>query len=172
MNTALNIVDTQGVEALSMRKLAAELGVNPMSLYHHVENKAAVLAGIVALVTEGARDVVVGEGTWQVNLYKLAYEFRELTLRHRNLVRHAFTSEEFIQREGPMWHSLCAILRHAGLPEAEVPKVGAVVSALIGGLLLTEVNGTMRRLLGDDDAEDTGFALAVWLLIDGVAARV
>lgn len=79
---------------------------------------------------------------------------------------------EFIQRDGPMWRSLCEVLRGAGLPEAEVEKVGAVLAALVGGLLLTEVNGTMRRLIGADDAEDTGFALAVWLLIDGVAARV
>lgn len=172
LETALTFVDTHGVEALSMRKLAAELGVNPMSLYHHVENKAAVLDGITRLVTEGAREVVVGPGTWQEQLYDLAYEFRALSLAHPSLIRHAFTSDDFIQREGPMWRSLCEVLRGAGLPEPEVEKVGAVLAALVGGLLLTEVNGTVRRLIGAGDAEDTGFALAVWLLIDGVAARV
>jgi AcrR family transcriptional regulator len=172
LQAALRIVDADGVEALSMRKLAADLGVNPMSLYHHVANKAAVLDGLTRLVTEGAREISVGGGTWQEQLYRLAYEFRAMSLDHGNLIRHAFTSPEFIARDGPMWAMLLGILRHAGLPDGEVEKVAAVLAALVGGLLLTEVNGTMRRLIGTDDAEDTGFALAVWLLIDGVAARV
>ncbi|GAA4927322.1 hypothetical protein [Actinoplanes utahensis] len=61
------------------------------------------------------------------------------------------------------------MLRGAGLPEPEFERTGAVLVALVGGLLHTEVNGTMHRPMG---ADDTGFALAVELLIDGVAARV
>lgn len=171
LKAALRIVDADGVEALSMRKLAADLGVNPMSIYHHLPGKAAVLTGITQLVTEGAQQISVGPGTWQEQLHRLAYEFRALSLAHRNLIRHAFTSD-FLGREGPMWLSLVAILRNAGLDEEEAERVGAVVAALVGGLLLTEFNGTMRRLIGTADADDTGFALAVWLLIDGVAARV
>jgi AcrR family transcriptional regulator len=172
LQAALRIVDADGVEALSMRKLAADLGVNPMSLYHHVANKAALLDGLTRLVTERARQISVGGGTWQEQLYRLAYEFRALSLAHRNLIRNAFTNPDFIARDGPMWQSLVAVLREAGLAEGECDRVAAVLAALVGGLLLTEVNGTMRRLIGTDDAEDTGFALAVWLLIDGVAARV
>jgi len=168
----LRIVDADGVEALSMRKLAADLGVNPMSLYHHVENKAALLDGLTRLVAAGANEVAVGPGTWQEQLHRLAYEFRALSLAHRNLIRHAFTSDDFIQRNGPMWRALRTILGSAGLSEPEAERVGAVLAAMVGGLLLTEVNGTMRRLVGADESDDTGFALAVWLLIDGVAARV
>ena len=171
LRAALRIVDADGVEALSMRKLAADLGVNPMSIYHHLPGKAAVLNGVTQLVTEGSRQISVGPGTWQEQLHRLAYEFRALSLAHRNLIRHAFTSDDFLGREGPMWLSLVAILRNAGLPAPAAEQVGAVVAALVGGLLLTEVNGTMRRLMGTADADDTGFALAVRLLIDGVAAR-
>jgi AcrR family transcriptional regulator len=170
--SALKIVDADGVTGLSMRKLAADLGVNPMSLYHHVRNKAALLEGLTAMVTAGASEVAVGDGTWQQQLHQLAYAFRALSLTHPHLIRYAFTSDDFIQREGPMWLALVGILRTAGLPAGEAERVGAVLSALVGGLLLTEVNGTMRRLIGTDDAGDTGFELAVWLLIDGVAARV
>jgi AcrR family transcriptional regulator len=172
LRAALHIVDTDGVDALSMRKLAADLGVNPMSIYHHLPGKAAVLTGITRLITEGARQISVAPGTWQEQLHRLAYEFRALSLAHRNLIRHAFTSDDFLAREGPMWQSLVAILRNAGLGEAEAEQVGAVLAALVGGLLLTEVNGTMRRLIGTTDADDTGFELAVRLLIDGVGARL
>jgi len=169
---ALRIVDADGVEALSMRKLAADLGVNPMSLYHHVRNKAALLEGLTRLVTDGARDIVISPGAWQEQLRSLAYEFRALSLAHRNLIRYAFSADDFIQRDGPMWRTLRAVLRSAGLPESEVDRTGAVLVVLVGGLLHTEVNGTMRRIVGADQADDTGFALAVELLIDGVAARV
>lgn len=43
---ALQLIDADGVEALTMRKLAAALDANPMSLYHHVPNKDAVLRGV------------------------------------------------------------------------------------------------------------------------------
>ncbi|MFC4064901.1 TetR family transcriptional regulator [Actinoplanes subglobosus] len=172
LQAALNIVDADGVDALSMRKLAGQLGVNPMSIYHHVENKAALLDGLTRLVTDGARHIAVGDGTWQEQLRNLAYEFRSLSLAHRNLIRYAFASDDFIQRDGPMWRTLCTVLRSAGLPEPEVERTGAVLAVLVGGLLHTEVNGTMRRLIGSGHADDAGFALAVDLLIAGVAARV
>lgn len=168
-----------------MRKLAADLGVNPMSLYHHVASKAALLDGLIELVADGARQVEVGPGTWQEQLQRLADEFRTLSLAHRNLIRYAFSTDDFIQRDGPMWRALCTILRSAGLAADEVPRVGAVLAAMVGGLVFTEVNGTMRRLVGgqpsvqsraaagwsDGDADDAGFQIAVRLLIDGVAAR-
>jgi AcrR family transcriptional regulator len=171
LQAALRIVDAEGVESLSMRKLAADLGVNPMSIYPHVENKAALLDGLTRLITRGAEHIEVGEGTWQEQLRRLAYEFRELSLAHRNLIRYAFATDDVIRRDGPMWRTLCTVLRSAGLAESEVERTGAVLAVLVGGLLHTEVNGTMRRLVGDGEADDTGFALAVELLIDGVAAR-
>jgi AcrR family transcriptional regulator len=52
LDTALRLVDERGLDALSMRKLAAELGVEAMSLYNHVTNKADLLDGITARVFE------------------------------------------------------------------------------------------------------------------------
>ncbi|MEV0897795.1 TetR/AcrR family transcriptional regulator C-terminal domain-containing protein [Actinoplanes sp. NPDC049802] len=118
-----------------------------------------------------ARDITVIEGTWQEQLRRLAYEFRAFSLAHRDLIRYAFAADDFIQRDGPMWRSLCAVVRDAGLRESDVERTGAVPAVLVGGLLHTEVNGMMSRLVGAGEAEDAGFALAVELLIDGVAAR-
>ena len=52
LRAALRLVDRHGLEALSMRKLAQELGVEAMSLYNHVENKQDIVAGILDLVGE------------------------------------------------------------------------------------------------------------------------
>jgi AcrR family transcriptional regulator len=53
LKVALRVVDEERMDALSMRRLGAELGVNPMSIYHHLPDKAAVIAGLVELVFSG-----------------------------------------------------------------------------------------------------------------------
>ncbi|NUP10668.1 MAG: TetR family transcriptional regulator [Polyangiaceae bacterium] len=50
LRAALEIVDREGLDAISMRRLGEELGVEAMSLYHHVANKAAILDGIFETV--------------------------------------------------------------------------------------------------------------------------
>jgi TetR/AcrR family tetracycline transcriptional repressor len=50
VGTALALVDGEGLAALTMRRLGGELGVDPMAIYYHVPNKAALLDGIVEAV--------------------------------------------------------------------------------------------------------------------------
>ncbi len=47
LKMALSLVDEHGMEALSMRRLAKELGVDPMAIYHHVPGKRALLTGLI-----------------------------------------------------------------------------------------------------------------------------
>ena len=50
MSAAVELADRRGIEALTMRNLAHELGVEAMSLYYHVANKEAVLDGVVEVI--------------------------------------------------------------------------------------------------------------------------
>jgi AcrR family transcriptional regulator len=52
--TALAIVDAQGIDGLTMRRLADEVNVSPRALYHHFSGKAAVLEGVVSMVWDNA----------------------------------------------------------------------------------------------------------------------
>ena len=81
LRTAVELADRGGSEAVSMRKLGQELGVDAMSLYHHVRSKDDILDGIV--------DVVVGEialsspGTdWKPVLRRQVMAARRVMLRH------------------------------------------------------------------------------------------
>lgn len=81
---ALEIADAEGVEKLSMRRLGRALGVEAMSLYHHVPDKAAVLDGIVAAVLA---DVPVpgptaAGGDWRDRLAGMFRAMRAALLRH------------------------------------------------------------------------------------------
>ena len=49
LSAALELVDTEGLDALTMRALGARLGVEAMSIYHHLPSKQAVIDGIVDL---------------------------------------------------------------------------------------------------------------------------
>jgi AcrR family transcriptional regulator len=182
---ALRLIDADGVGALSMRKLAAALEVNPMSLYHHVPNRAALLRGVKNLVAAQFPSTASG-GTWQDQLRQVAYDFRSLAHRHRNLVMYAFASPDSIEPEDRFWQALCRILETAGVPSTEVTRIGAVLTSLFSGFILGEANGSVERLsamsaagrasateeaANSTDADRT-FELAVRILITGLAAQL
>ena len=78
---AVALADRGGIESLSMRKLAQELGVEAMSLYHHVANKDDILDGLVDVVF-GAIDLPTGEEGWKAAMRRRAISAREALRRH------------------------------------------------------------------------------------------
>lgn len=85
LRTALEIVDEGGVEALSMRRLGQALGRDPMSLYRHAANKAALLDGVAELVLDQLT-VDTTDDDWAAQLRIVAHAYRDLALRHPNVV--------------------------------------------------------------------------------------
>ena len=55
LSVALAVADSEGIEAVTMRRLARELGVEAASLYHHVRGKEEILDGLVEAVAEQDR---------------------------------------------------------------------------------------------------------------------
>jgi AcrR family transcriptional regulator len=82
LRAAVDLADRGGVaSALSMRKLAQELGVEAMSLYHHVANKDAILDGLVDVVFSEI-DLPSGEAGWKAAMRRRAISAREALRRH------------------------------------------------------------------------------------------
>ena len=82
---ALDLVDAEGLEALTMRRLAADLGVATMSLYGHVPNKDDLLTGLVNLATCEIELPSPHAEPWD-GLRSIIREFRRVSLVHPNLV--------------------------------------------------------------------------------------
>jgi AcrR family transcriptional regulator len=82
LRAALEFVDANGLAALSMHKLGAELGVQGMSLYSHVASKDALLDGIVEAMTWEAEMPPADGMDWRDALRHLAREIRGIILRH------------------------------------------------------------------------------------------
>ncbi|MFF5138430.1 TetR/AcrR family transcriptional regulator [Streptomyces sp. NPDC013157] len=143
---ALRLIDADGVEALTMRKLATELDANPMSLYHHVPNKEAVLRGVTRMVGAQFRTVTLENAPWQERIRLLATDFRTLAHRHPELMAYSFSHQpDFIQPDDPFWTALTAIVAAAGVSQPEVPKTAALMVAVVIGVLGAELNGSLQQ---------------------------
>jgi AcrR family transcriptional regulator len=81
LQAAVVLADEEGIEALSMRRLADALGVKAMSLYNHVANKDDLLDGIV---DAAYREIVIpsSEVDWKTQIRELAVSAHETMLRH------------------------------------------------------------------------------------------
>lgn len=78
---AVDLADREGVGALTMRRLGAELGVEAMALYKHVANKEEILDGIVALVV-GEIEIPSEGSDWKVAMRRRAISARSVLSRH------------------------------------------------------------------------------------------
>jgi AcrR family transcriptional regulator len=85
LRAALRIVDRDGVDGLSMRRLSDEVGRDPTVLYRHIPNKAALLDGVAEIVL-GQLHVDTADPDWAAQLRAVAHDFRRLALEHPNMV--------------------------------------------------------------------------------------
>jgi AcrR family transcriptional regulator len=85
VGTALALVDAKGLEALSMRRLGAELNVDPMAVYYYVPNKAALLDAVVeAVMAEIDLGVDDPSAPAEERLVGAAKAYAEVLVRHSN----------------------------------------------------------------------------------------
>ena len=86
LETALRIIDEEGLEALSIRRLGHELDVKGISLYHHFSNKEAILVGVCELALEKVRTPDKTETDWREWLLSNAIEMRRAMKCHPKLL--------------------------------------------------------------------------------------
>ena len=136
---ALLLVDAEGLEALSMRRLAERLGVKAMSLYNHVANKEAVIDGLVELVVAemGSPD--------QTLPWRQAMELRADNAR-KVLLAHPWATMPLVSRinAGPvMLHYVddtLGCLLKAGFSLSEADYAWNAMDSYIYGFTLQELN--------------------------------
>ena len=120
LECALALIDRDGLDALSMRKLGSELGVEAMSLYNHVPNKEALLEGVTETML-GEVDLRPVEGDdWASAIRAAALSFRDVLLAHPNAIP-LIASKPEVSPQGfyPVELSL-GILKQAGLAPADM----------------------------------------------------
>ncbi|HEX2360571.1 MAG TPA: TetR/AcrR family transcriptional regulator [Jiangellaceae bacterium] len=137
LRAAVALADRDGVGALSMRKLAQELGVEAMSLYHHVANKSDILDGIVDVVFSEI-ELPDSDADW-----KLAMRSRAISAR-KALRRHPWATGLMDSRSTPgpatLRHhdAVLGVLRHAGFSIEMAAHAFSVLDSYIYGFALQE----------------------------------
>jgi len=136
LHAAVRLADREGLPDLTMRRLASDLGVEAMSLYHHVKNKDDILNGMIDRVF-GEIELPFG-GDWKPAMRRRANSARKALLRHR----WAIGLMESRGEPGPntLRHhdSVIGVLRKAGFPVRLAAHAFAVLDSFIYGFVLQE----------------------------------
>jgi AcrR family transcriptional regulator len=139
LETAVAIADAEGLEGLTMRRLAKELGIEAMSLYHHLANKEAILDGMVELVF-GEIDMPAGEGDWRTAMLARGRSVR------RVLTAHPWAISIMQSRTSPGPNTLghldafLGACRGAGFSVLLTAHAVSAIDSYIYGFVLQEVN--------------------------------
>jgi len=86
LEAALRIIDEEGLDALSIRRLASEFDVNGASLYHHFRNKDEILRGAALLALEEGRKPKPPDVDWREWFIEQSRFYRRVLLNHPALV--------------------------------------------------------------------------------------
>ncbi len=151
IEAALRIMDAEGLEAVTMRRIGRELGVEAMSLYNHVRDKDDILDAVSELVMSEFQ-LPAPSGDWREDGKNAAREWRRLLRTHPNVMglmaerRKPLANPESLR---PMDTAL-GILRGAGLDVRDAAQAFNAFGSYIMGFVLME-QGMMLGHEGPDE---------------------
>ena len=156
LSAALGLVDRDGVEGLSMRRLAEAVGRDPMVIYRHVPNKAAVLDG-VAEVVFAELSVDAAAADWVSEVRRVARKFRRVALAHPLVVPLLVTrplSTPLGQRPSAVVRPLedmLALLTGVGYTVADALHIYRALFGFLYGHVLNELQEVVEHPEETDD---------------------
>lgn len=137
---ALELIEKNGLEALSMRSLAAALGVDPMAMYHHIPNKATLILGLYNTVLADLIPTTTSTQSWQDGLKTLARQYRALALRHSKLFPSLIASSNDTENAYRAFERLYGLMFSSGLSLEEVVHASDAFFAFVTGFALIEIH--------------------------------
>lgn len=155
--TAIELIDSEGFEALSMRKLGSALGVEAMSLYHYVENKDDLLDAIVDnLYAELTLPTDISADDWEQAFRLGLHSFYDVLLRHPAALR-LFSLRPASSRNALVVMSWAfERCRMVGLTPEQAAETFHYCVSYVMGHAATELGLTARIKSGEDLAEVFG----------------
>jgi TetR/AcrR family tetracycline transcriptional repressor len=154
---AAGIVAAGGYEEMSIRGLAASLGVAPMSLYRHIRDKDDLLGEITGRLLAGAWRPAAAEDDWQAWITEAASRLRDFLVSQpaalHVYLRHPVVSPAAVDR----MNAMMSVLRRTGLSEEEARSAyGALHTYTIGFAALEASRAGSAPSAGDASTGDAG----------------
>jgi len=137
---ALRYVDDRGLEALSMHKLGAELGVKGMSLYNHVASKDDLLDGVVELLFSEVESAAPATDDWREGFRLFAHAQRDVVRRHPNAAPLIASQHVIPLPALRVVQAHIAAAANGGTPEAQAYALLRTITWFALGSALVEVS--------------------------------
>lgn len=173
IDRAIAVLDEYGLESLTMRRLAAELGVQPSALYHHVPNKQSLLAAIAdEIIRRGRRPRRAR--TWDRRAVEICGELRDAMLAYRDGAEVVVTEHTFGLGAGEPAGELREALASAGLPDDLLEVATRTLLHLVFGHTAEEQTALQAASAGAIDREPgtaADFERSLSLVLDGLRAH-
>ncbi|QYN24779.1 TetR/AcrR family transcriptional regulator C-terminal domain-containing protein [Amycolatopsis sp. DSM 110486] len=187
VTAALELLDAEGLDGLTMRELGARLGVRADAIHGLFKDKDALLGAMADRITAAITETPFDDGPWDAQLVELAHRARGALLAHRDgarVVAGTSVVEPNTVRGG---EAALRALADAGMP---IERAGWVVFALLHYVLghtieeQAERSGDQARDAGSDNrlhhamdsvrkaAPEARFAFGLELFVDGVRVRL
>ncbi|MFF8427752.1 TetR/AcrR family transcriptional regulator [Streptomyces sp. NPDC016566] len=138
VEAAFTVLDRQGLDGLSMRQVAAELGVTVSALYAHVRSKDDLLELMYTRLFDGFEMPEPDPERWQEQVRDYARSGRRRLRSHRDMARISMAHVPFTAELLPHVEALLAVFRTAGLPDRIAAEAGDLISTYIDGFVLEE----------------------------------
>jgi AcrR family transcriptional regulator len=170
LRAAIKLIDRDGLDALSMRKLGATLGVEGMALYRHVGSKGRLLEGVTEVLLEELDVPPADSASWVDAWHAIARSYRRLARSHPGAfpllaLSPLTTAARFERAQAPL-----SILRGAGFSETGAQRAFRT--------LLSYADGYLLRELADGDGEltpeeaDAAFDFGIRAILTGLQAEL
>src|SRR5690348_5736677 len=138
---AMALVDREGLEAFSTRRLGEALGCEAMSIYHHFPNKAHLMDALVDLMLADARVELLPEWSWLERLRRSAHGFRAMALKHPKFFPY-FAVHRLNTPSGVAFiDGIIGILRQAGFSDRDAATYFRTLGYYLTGAALDETAG-------------------------------
>jgi AcrR family transcriptional regulator len=153
---ALKIIDRDGADGLSMRRLARALDRDPMILYRHAPNKAALLDGVAETVLAQLH-VDPADPDWAAQLRAVARGYRALALAHPNvvplLVTRPLATPLALRPRGTLrpLEDVLALLTRAGFSGPDALHIYRALFGFLHGHVLNELQELVEKPDETDD---------------------
>lgn len=164
---AVEMIDDGGADGLTMRGLAGSLGVDPMAVYHHLPNKAAMVREAVEAVLAGCESPVP-TGTWKARVRAVCRSFHRLAREHPGVFPLLCLQWATVPSGRRVKEALRSALSESGLSDRDVGRATSAFLGYAAGFALEELTGVGRR---STEAEEADFEFGLDLLLAGTGAR-
>ncbi|MBB4918607.1 TetR/AcrR family transcriptional regulator [Streptosporangium saharense] len=162
IEAAYTVLDRVGYEKLSMRQVAAELGVAVSALYAHVSSKDELLELMYLRMFRDWELPPPDPDNWREQIRQYARTGRTRLHEHRDMARIAMTGFPFSAEALPHLEQLLALFRAGGLPDHLAGAAGDMISTFINGFAFEESVWEDRQEEVDESPRDQPVSERSW----------